>query len=168
MKSWLPMMAAGIVALMGGLIALINPTGASATTVTLVGWALIAVTALQGWATYRSKTTGARLRAGGIAAAAGFLGLSMLFGPFGDGTLLRWIVGLLLLASGAAKANAGRGLAGNDTRPLVFGAGAVSALLGTVVLLGLNPNLGLLLAVELLASGLALVLLALHRRRTQV
>lgn len=89
----------------------------------------------------------------------------MLLGPFGDGTLMRWLVGLLLLASGAAKANAGRGMCGAENRPLVFGTGAVSAVMGLVVLLGLNLNFGLLIGVELLASGLGLVLLAMHRRR---
>lgn len=168
MRSWMPMMAAGLVALIGGLVALINPASAAVTTLTLVGWALLIVAVLQGWAAWKSATTGARVRAAGIAAAAAFLGLSLLLGPFGDGTLMRWLVGLLLLASGAAKANAGRGMGAEENRPLVFGTGAVSAVMGLVVLLGLNLNFGLLLGIELLASGLGLVLLAMHRRRSGV
>ena len=45
-----------------------------------------------------------------------------------------------------------------------MGTGGVSALMGLVVLFGLNLNFGILLGIELLASGLALVLLAMHRR----
>lgn len=170
MQSWLPMMAAGLIGLLGGLFALINPTSASVATTTLAGWALIVVAGLQGWAAWTSETNGARLRAGGIAAAAAFLGLSLLLGPFGDGTLMRWLVGLLLLASGAAKANAGRAMTpdhkgGDQNRPLVYGTGAVSAVLGLTVLLGANLNFGILLGVELLASGLGLILLGMYRRR---
>lgn len=164
MKSWLPMMAAGVVALLGGLVALVNPLAASIATVTLVGWALLIVAALQGWATYRSETIGARIRAGGIAVAAVFLGLSLLWGPFGDGALFRWLVGLLLLASGGAKTYAARSMGGAQNQPLVYGTGAVSALMGLVVLFGLNLNFGILLGIELLASGLGLLLLGMHRR----
>lgn len=164
MTSWGAMMAAGVVALVGGLIALVNPASASVATVTLVGWALIVVAVLQGWAAWQSDTTGARLRAGGIAAAAAFLGLSLLAGPFGDGTMLRWLVGLLLIGSAAAKANAARAMTGAQNQPLVIGAAGVSALMGLVVLFGLNLNFGILLGIELLASGLGLVLLAMHRK----
>ena len=168
MSSWLPMMAAGVVALLGGLVALANPVAASVATVTLVGWAFLIVAALQAWATHRSVTTGARLRAGGIAAASLFLGLSLLLGPFGDGSLFRWLVGLLLLVSAAAKINAARSLVGSRHQSLAYGTGAVSAAMGMFVLLGLNLNLGTLLGIELLASGLGLVLLGLHRRARQV
>lgn len=164
MTSWGAMIAAGALALAGGLFALINPASASVTTVTLVGWALLAVAGLQGWAAWAAPGTGARLRAGAMAAAASFLGLSLLLGPFGDGTLMRWLVGLLLIASGAAKANAGRALTGAQNQPLVFGTAAVSAVTGVVVLLGLNLDFGILLGIELLASGLALVLLGMHRQ----
>ncbi|PID36815.1 MAG: hypothetical protein CR993_03250 [Rhodobacterales bacterium] len=159
------MMAAGLVALLGGLLALVNPAEATVTTATLAGGSLVLVALLQGWATYRALTLGARLRAGAIALAAGFLGLSMLFGPFGDGTIMRWLVGLLLLASGASKAWAGFSAMKNAAnQALVYGTGAISILMGAVILFGLNLNFGLLLGVELLASGLALVLLAMQRR----
>ena len=164
MKSWGAMMAAGVVALLGGLIALVNPASASVATVTLAGWALLVVAGLQAWAAWKSETNGARLRAAGIAAAAAFLGLSLLLGPFGNGTLLQWLVGLLLIASGAAKGYAARAMTGEQNRPLVFGTAGVSALMGLVVLFGLNLNFGILLGIELLASGLGLVLLAMHRR----
>lgn len=164
MKSWLPMMAAGLASLLGGLVALINPASASVATTTLVGWVLLIVAGFQGWAAWKSETTGARVRAGLIAAASLFLGLSMLWGPFGDGSLMQILIGLLLLASGGAKIWAGRAMQGEPNFPLVMGTGAVSALTGLVVLFGLNLNFGILLAIELLASGLALVLLAMHRR----
>jgi len=167
MRSWLPMTAAGVVALTGGLVALVNPLAASIATITLVGWALLIVAALQGWATYRSETTHARIRAGGITLAAAFLGLSLLWGPFGEGALFTWIVGLLLLASGGAKIYAAHSMTGAQNQPLAYGTGAVSALMGLVVLFGLNLNFGVLLGIELLASGLGLVLFGMHRHSKQ-
>lgn len=164
MKSWLPMMAAGLAALVGGLVALINPASASVATTTLAGWALLIVAGFQGWAAWKSDATRARIGAGLIAAACLFLGLSLLMGPFGDGSLIQILIGVLLIASGGAKIWAGRAMKGAPNFPLVLGTGAVSALMGLVVLFGLNLNFGILLGIELLASGLALVLLAMHRR----
>ena len=40
MKTWLPMLMAGLAALAGGFLALINPVSASVATATLAGWAL--------------------------------------------------------------------------------------------------------------------------------
>lgn len=165
MRSWLPMMAAGVVALIGGLFALINPLSTAATTVTLAGWAFLLVAVFQGWAAWKSETTASRIRAGLIAAAALFLALSLLFGPFGNGVIMQVLVGALLIASGGAKLWASRALRDTDTMPLVLGAAAVSAVMGLVVIFGLNLNLGILLGVELLASGLSLVLLAMNRKR---
>ena len=164
MAAWFPMMAAGLAALAGGLLALINPAAASVATTTLAGWALLVVAGFQGWAAWKSESTTARIRAGLIAVAALFLGLSLLLGPFGDGSLMRMLVGLLLIASGAAKFWAGRAMRGAPNFPLVLGTAAVSVLIGVVVLFGLNMNLGVLLGIKLLASGLALVLMAMHRR----
>lgn len=164
MKSWLPMMAAGLAALVGGLVALINPASASVATTTLAGWALLIVAGFQGWAAWKSDATRARIGAGLIAAACLFLSLSLLIEPFGDGSLIQILIGVLLIASGGAKIWAGRAMKGAPNFPLILGTGAVSALMGLVVLFGLNLNFGILLGIELLASGLALVLLAMHRR----
>lgn len=166
MTSWLMMLFAGLVALAGGLFALLHPDDASIATTTIVSYVLLIMAAIQGIAAYRAQKTTARIWAGGIAAVAGFLGLSIMFGPFGSGWILQWLVGLLLIVSGAAKANAARAMAGEDNQYVVYGTGAVSAVLGLVVLLGYNLDFGLMLAVELLASGVGLVLLALFRRQS--
>ncbi|MFV0493374.1 MAG: HdeD family acid-resistance protein [Pseudorhodobacter sp.] len=163
-RSWMPMMAAGVVALLGGLVALINPTAAGVATTTLVGWAMLIVGALQGWAAYKSDATSARIRAGAICVAALFMGILLLFGPLGSGWLVRLLIALLLLVSGAAKIYAGRSMAGSQNQSLVFGSGGVSILMALVILFGLNLQFGTLLGIELLASGLAILLLAMHRR----
>ena len=150
----------------GGLLALINLAAASVATTTLAGWnALLVVAGFQGWAAWKSESTTARIRAGLIAVAALFLGLSLLLGPFGDGSLMRMLVGLFADRLGRGEVLGRRAMRGAPNFPLVLGTAAVSgALIGVVVLFGLNMNLGVPLGIELLASGLALVLMAMHRR----
>ncbi|MFV0408743.1 MAG: DUF308 domain-containing protein [Paracoccus sp. (in: a-proteobacteria)] len=164
MKSWAAMMAAGLAALIGGLLALINPIGASIATITLVGWAMLVVAALQGWAAWKSEDTSGRIRAGAIAAGAALLGLILLIGNPGESWLIRLLISLLLLASGAAKIYAARAMPGEENMPLVVGSGCVSVVMGLLVMFGLNLSFGIILGLELLATGLALILLAMHRK----
>lgn len=165
MKHWMLWLLAGIVALIGGLAALFNLGSASSLTLTLGGWALILVGALQGWAAYKAPSVPTMIGAGLLALAGVFLGLSLLFGPFGDGRVLQFLLGALLIASGAAKLWVGRSLHGDRVFPVLLGAGGVSAILGAIVLLGVTINFGLVVALELLASGVALVLLSLRLKR---
>lgn len=164
MKSWAAMMAAGLAALIGGLLALINPTGASITTVSLVGWALLVVAGLQGWAAWKSEDMTGRIRSGVIAVGALILALILFFGNPGENWLIQLLISLILLASGAAKIYAARSMPGEENMPLVVGSGCVSALMGVVLMFGLNVNFGIILGVELLATGLALILIAMHRK----
>ncbi len=164
MSGWFAMMAAGAAAVVGGLLALINPVSASVATVTLAGWAFLIVAAVQGWGAWNAQDRTPRIRAGLIAAVAAFLGLSLLLGPFGDGRLMQILIGLLLIGSGAIKGWISRDLRHAQNFPLMLGTAVVSAVMGLVVLFGLNLNFGILLGVELMSSGLAMVLLAMHRR----
>ncbi|MDO5640813.1 MAG: DUF308 domain-containing protein [Paracoccus sp. (in: a-proteobacteria)] len=159
------MLAAGLAALIGGLLALINPTGTALATVTLVAWALLAVAALQAWAAWRAVTQGARIRAGIIAGAAALIALFLFFGDLAASRLLRSLIVLMLLISGGAKIYAAQSMQGDENMPLVLGTGAISLVMGLVLMFGLNPNFGTILGVELLASGLGLVLIARYRKK---
>jgi uncharacterized membrane protein HdeD (DUF308 family) len=154
--------AAGAVALVGGVWGLFNPTAAQFASTTIAGWALLIMGALQGRAAWQA--TAARERAGAIlfAAAGLFLGLSLLFGPFGDGNLLKTILGVLLLVSGGAKFWMGRELRNDRLYPVMLVAAGVSILLGGLVFAGTAWTLGFILSLELLADGAALVVLGLR------
>lgn len=166
MKNWLWWLLAGGVALAGGVLGLINPNAAQITSTTIAGIALVLMGLLQGRAAWKSSAMRERAGAGLFAAAGLFLGLSLLMGPFGDGTLLRWLLGGLLIVGGLAKLWTGRRC---QTDPLfwaVIGAGALSVVLGLLVLSGVGLQLGMILSLELLGSGVALVVMALRLENT--
>lgn len=159
-------LAAGAVAVVGGLWGLFDPTAAQFASTTIAGWALLIMSALQGRAAWQAVA--AREKAGAIlfAAAGLFLGLSLLLGPFGDGSLLRIILGVLLLVSGAAKFWMGRELRNDKLYPVILVAAGVSVVLGGLVLAGTQVSLGFVLSLELLADGAALLVLGLRQGKT--
>ena len=162
MKNWMLWLLAGLVALVGGLLGLFNPNAAQMTSTTIAGWALLLMGLLQGRAAMKSSALNERAGAGVFALAGVFLGLSLLLGPFGDGTLLRWLLGGLLLVSGAAKLWIGRRCQTDALFWGVVGAGALSLLLSVLVLAGAGLQLGTILSLELLGSGAALTIMALR------
>ncbi|HKL46494.1 MAG TPA: DUF308 domain-containing protein [Roseovarius sp.] len=162
MKNWLWWLLAGLIALAGGILGLVNPNAAQITSTTIAGWALVLMGLLQGRAAWKSSAFRERAGAGLFAAAGLFLGLSLLLGPFGDGTLLRWLLGGLLIVGGLAKLWIGRRYRTDPLFWAVVAAGALSVLLGGLVLLGVALQLGVILSLELLGSGAALVVMALR------
>lgn len=166
MKHWMLWLLAGIIALMCGLLALFNPSQAGATAEMVAGWGLLIVGALQGYAAYSGE--GFKERGGALlgAVVALFLGASLVLGPFGDGTILRWIVAGSLVAAGVGKLMAARAIKEDSLSQYIMMAAAVSAVLGVIVLLGgLGITLGLIVALELLALGVTLIILSLRRKK---
>ena len=159
-------LAAGAVALAGGLWGLLNPAFAQFASTTVAGWAFVIMGLLQGRAAWQA--TAMRERAGAMlfAAAGLFLGLSLVLGPFGEGNLLLTILGVLLLVSGAAKFWVARDLKEDRLFPALLLTAAVSVALGGLVLAGTGLALGLVLSLELIADGLALLVLGLRSGRS--
>lgn len=157
---------AGVVSLVGGTLALLNPLSASITATNLAGWVLLIVGCLQAYSAWVSQGFRARTGAGLSAAAALLMGASLVFGAFGDGSMLRILLSLLLFASGAAKLWSARQIRGDGMAVAVTIAGTVSLILGVVLLTGFLGSfagrLGLILGAELLANGVALIVLALR------
>lgn len=160
MKNWLFWMAAGLIAIIGGAWALLHPAAAE----TVAGWALLVVGALQGWTAYGAsgfRATGSRA-VGAVVAL--LLGAMLLFGPFEDGTVTVTVIGLLLLGAGGAKLWIAQSVKGDRFMPVILAAGAASVVLGALTLMGWITSMGLLLGLELLAIGAALLVLSLRRK----
>jgi uncharacterized membrane protein HdeD (DUF308 family) len=168
MKNWLWWLLAGLVALAGGVLGLINPNAAQITSTTIAGWALVLMGLLQGRAAWKSSAFRERAGAALFAAAGLFLGLSLLIGPIGDGALLRWLLGGLLIVGGLAKLWIGRRYQTDLLFWAVLVAGALSVVLGALVLLGVTLPLGVILSLELLGSGAALIVMALRLEKPAI
>lgn len=168
MKNWIFGLAAGLTSLLGGILAVFNPIGAAITVGTIAGWSLLTVGCLQGYWAWKSKEFNARLGSTIVAILALLMGVLLLLGPAGDGGLLELFLAIALLISGAAKLWAGRILRGDRYFFLVMGAGGVSFLLGLCLLTSFPPsisaNIGLILTFELLANGVALIVLSMYSR----
>lgn len=166
MKPSMTRIFVGVLSVIAGLLAVFNPLSASVAATTLTGWALVIVGALQGYSAWQS--TGMRVRLGtGIGAAAALsMGLLLLFGSFAEGSFLRTLLGVLLLISGVAKLWFSRQLRQDPLFLVIIAAGVVSLLLGAAVLTGvpgfLARSLGVVLGLELMANGVALIVLSMR------
>ncbi|MGJ8544174.1 MAG: hypothetical protein ACSHWZ_01940 [Sulfitobacter sp.] len=168
MRHWQIWLIAGCVSLAGGVFTLLNPASAVGAARMAAGLALLIVGGLQAYSAWKSEAFKGRLGAGLIAGAALALALLVLWGPIGQGGVLRSVFALVLVGSGAAILWFGRAMRGAPLFRVLLAGGAVPIVLGLIVLTGfpgfIAARLGLLLGLELLALGAGLVALALHRK----
>ncbi len=172
MKHWLLWFLAGTVSFVGGLLALLNPMSASIAATTLAGWALLIVGGLQGYSAWKAQALRGTVGAALVSGSALFMGVIILWGPIGDGGIIRILLALLLIVSGGAILWSARQLRGDTLFPAVLVAGGIPVLLGLILLTGfpvfIADNLGIIIGIELLALGTALVALSLRRKKTVV
>lgn len=160
---------AGVLSLICGVLAILNPLAATMAAVTLAAIALVVSGAIQ--LVGASLETGWRKRAPSLltAVAALALGLSILFHPVAGARALTILMGILLLISGLAKL--GWSMSHREDAsfwPLLV-SGAVSLLLALLVYRHLQSGrsaiLGTFLGIELMLNGLALLAVAALGRR---
>lgn len=168
MKHWFLLLIAGIVAVAGGVVALFNPAAATLTATTIVAWLFLAMGALQIVAAFGAMGLGSRLWIIALGVLAIFIGGWILSNPIAGTLALTWTIGLVFLLEGAVKLV----LAFAARQSPYFGAllvsGAISVLLGGMILSRFPETAmtipGILLAVDLISTGVALVALALRSR----
>ncbi|MEO6300526.1 MAG: DUF308 domain-containing protein [Paracoccaceae bacterium] len=159
----------GVVMMIGGVLALANPFAASLAVTSLVGAFLIFSGAVQLWMAIADTGHAHRWWTGLVAVVALVAGVSLLANPLQGLISLTLLVGITLLIMGIARLAMAFRL--RETRmfwPLLL-SGAVSALVGLMVISNImaaaTTLLGVLLGIQLLADGVALVALGLMARR---
>lgn len=170
MKHWLLLLVAGLAAIAGGVLALLNPIAATITATTIVAWLFLFMGGIQIVAAFGKMGTWTRLSTAALGALAVFIGGWILTNPIAGTLALTWVIGILFFVEGVVKLV----LAFVTRRSPWFWAmllsGAVSVLLGGMILTGFPQTAmtipGILLAVDLISTGVALVGLALYMRRT--
>jgi uncharacterized membrane protein HdeD (DUF308 family) len=172
MKHWFLLLIAGIIAVAGGILALFNPIAATLTATTIVAWLFLIMGVLQIVAAFGDMGTGARIWTAALGALALFIGGWILSNPIAGTLALTWTIGLLFFIEGVVKLVLAFATRGTPYFWALLLSGAVSVLLGGIVLARFPESAltipGILLAVDLISTGVSMVALALHvKGRTQ-
>lgn len=165
-RFWLGLL--GVLFLAGGVLTLIHPFPASLTITLFAGWVFLVLGILQIVAAFRDVAGNARLWMGLLGLTMALIGIELLADPMAGLVALTVIVAIGFILSGFVKLFIGRSIAEAHLGWGVLLSGAVSALLGIMVLAGIPQSaevlLGVMLAVELISTGVAALFLAASLR----
>jgi len=159
------LMIAGAVLVVGGVAALLNPLAATITAEQIAGWFFLLAGGFQTFAGIRQRSQPGWWASVLLGVLGAIVGLSLLLRPFEGIITLTLLVAVFFLASGGAKIALAFTLRKHPSFWLMLVSGAVSVLLGGMIIAGFPASatmvLGTLLAVDLLASGVAFFALGL-------
>ncbi|MGR3468570.1 MAG: HdeD family acid-resistance protein [Shimia sp.] len=153
------MIVAGIVLILGGVLAIVAPLAASLAATLFVGWFFVVQGAIGLYAAYKDSTDRGWQIAMSLLGLV--LGVSFILNPLGGLFSLTIVIGAIFAASGAARLwMAYRGSFGVPRWVLIL-SGVASLALGGIMMFGVfGPGavaLGFLIAFEMLSMGTALV-----------
>lgn len=163
MKTTTTMMLAGLLLLIGGILAFANPFAASLTVELLVGWAFLIGGAVQLFAAFsQDRSTGNRIWFGLWGLLGLLVGISLIADPLSGLISLTVLLGAVFLISGIVRLYLAWGLKDTPAYLLLLLSGVLSVLIGAAVLMNVmeaaGKLLGILLGIELVSSGLSLIL----------
>jgi uncharacterized membrane protein HdeD (DUF308 family) len=157
-------MTAGVLSLLGGIIAIVLPNIASVATAILIGWVLVLASAtyvVDAFSTRDRRRMAVRLV---LAVLCFIAGVYLLVAPL-DGTFtLTVVLAMWFLAIGVARIVIGIADRGAPARALIVLSGVAALLLGLLIALELPESaawaIGLIVGVDLIFTGALLVGLA--------
>jgi uncharacterized membrane protein HdeD (DUF308 family) len=165
MRNWILWLLIGIITILGGVFALFNPFAATLAATTLAAWVFIIAGALQLVGVFQTEGWGARIWGLILALAFIWLGISILGNPLAGMMSLTIVAGIMFIATGIAKIIFAFRIRGSGYFIWAILSGIVSLILGFMVFTNFPYSaavvLGVLLAVELISSGITLVTFAL-------
>ncbi|MGC9419637.1 MAG: HdeD family acid-resistance protein [Rhodovulum sp.] len=158
----------GLVFILGGLFALFNPLAATLTAEQIAAWLFVLGGIMQLVAAVRTGGWGARLLNAVLALAYLWLGISLLANPLAGVLTLTVLVAIVFLVNGATKLLLALTMRGTPFLWPTAVSGAISLLLALMVFSNFPQSaallLGVLLAVELVSSGVMILAFALFVR----
>jgi uncharacterized membrane protein HdeD (DUF308 family) len=168
MTSWILWLLIGAVTLLGGIFALLNPFAATLAATTLAAWIFLFTGVLQIVGVFQTAGWGARLWGLILALAFLWLGITILGNPLKGVISLTIMAGLMFVATGIAKIIFAFRIRGSGYFVWALLSGVVSLILGAMVFTNFPQSaavvLGVLLAVELISTGITLISFALLLR----
>jgi membrane protein HdeD len=170
MKHWFLLLLGGLIATAGGVLALFNPIAATITATTIVAWLFLFMGATQVVAAFGQMGLGTRIWTAALGALAIAIGGWILTNPIAGTLALTWTIGILFLVEGIVKLVLAFVTRGSPYFWAMLLSGAISVLLGGMILSRFPESAiavpGILLAVDLISTGVALIALAFHLKRT--
>ena len=158
----------GLIALLGGVLALLNPLAASLAVTTLVGIFFLIGGAGQLWLAFSRPGMPSRGWTGFIGALALVGGISLIADPFGGLVTLTVLLGVLLILSGIGRLLMAMALRKTPFFWFLLIGGAASVLIGGLIFGNIAEAatvlLGLLLGLQLILDGVALLALGIASR----
>jgi len=159
----------GVISIVGGILALLNPFAATLTAAMLAAWTFLIFGVLSIIQTFSSEGRGAmflwNLLIGLLMVA---LGISLIFRPLEGIISLTVLVAIMFIVLGVAKVLYAFGMRPTQGWGWILLSGAVSLLLGVMILADMpwsaTSILGILLAIELLSNGFFMLMVALGLR----
>jgi len=159
----------GILLLLGGIAALANPFAASLAVTSLVGIILIISGAVQLWLAFAHVADPHRLWTGIVAVVALIAGTSLIANPLSGVISLTILVGVLFLIMGVSRLAVAFRMRETPFFWMLLLSGAASVIIGIMVFSNImaaaTTLLGVLLGIQLLADGIALIALGLFARK---
>lgn len=168
-KQWNLLFAAGLISFAGGVLALLNPMEATFAATRLLGSLFILSGVIQTAVIFGASDLWTAL----LGALAIESGVWIMGNPIWQGSAaLARIIGALFLLEAAVKIVLAFAARGTPYFWILLLTGSVSGLLAGAILIGLVPAVptmpGILLATDLIASGGAVILLALYLKPSRV
>ncbi|MEM1235965.1 MAG: DUF308 domain-containing protein [Pseudomonadota bacterium] len=153
----------GILMIIAGIFALMNPLAATLTVEQLLGWLFLIGGIFQVFGVFREETWGQKIWAILLAAINIFIGINLLGKPLAGVLALTYLVAIMFAASGVVKVIMSFKLRGTGLFWAMLLSGVVSVVLAVMILSNFPQSaatlLGILLAIELISSGVSLMVL---------
>lgn len=153
----------GVLSIIAGIFAILNPLSASITVELMVGWTFLLLGFFQVFVVFKVKEWKPRLWAITFGVIAVFLGVNLIAHPFEGLLTLTVILGVIFLVSGIFKIIIGFSIEGKEFKFLMFASGVISTILASIILINFPLSsesiLGILLAVELIGFGISSIVL---------
>ena len=168
--NWKLTLALGLVMILGGIVALLDPFIATLTVVAIASATFLIAGIGQLWLAFRTEdgSTNARFVTGVLGLLLILFAVSLLFQPLAGMISLTILVAAFFAAAGVVRVWLALRMRHNRRWGWLFASGLLSVLLALLIFIALPGAalsvLGIFLGIELLFSGAALVALALAAR----
>ena len=168
MKNSILLIGTGVLSLLGGIIALLNPLAATLTAELLTGYLFIAIGVLMLLSIFADDSWGSRLLSLVLGLVILVIGVNLVSNPLQGVLKLTVVVALLMLFIGVLRIVFAFRMPTAGLKAMLILAGIVSLVLGGMILSSFPFSaavvLGILVAIELISNGISLIVLGLAAR----